>query len=1014
MIKATTLKAPLVLGTILACAAAATLAAAGPAFPLKPSANGRYLVDSSGQPFFYHADTAWVLPRNASLSVAEEYLDRRVKDGFTAIHFHTVSKEAGPVKNVNGDEPFTPLDDILKPNPAYWAHLDHILAAAEKRGLLVSLSALWIRWGGTDREGWRAELTEQNARAYGQFLGARYASRSNLLWIVGGDANPGEKRAAVSLLALGIKDKAPHHLITVHNSPEHSSAAFFGREAWLDLNAAYTYREVHPPVLAEWNRPGVPRPIFLIESGYEDEGNEGRGGAPFRVRRQAYGAILSGALAGHAYGHGQLWRFSDKWREALDDIGSKQMRFVKELFASRAWWKLEPDQFNELVFHGRGKPGDDDYVTAARATDGSFALAYLPKSRTIDMDLGRFPAPVTAAWFDPTDGRLHPVEPSPLENRGTRTFLPPEKNAAGDSDWILILEVASASAPAAAVPKFGVHEVVLSGDGSVANPFDTLATLTFTPPSGAKNARSVYAFFDGDNTWRARVYVSETGEWKWTSGCSTDQGLNGKSGTFTAEASKLPGRLLPHPKNPRHWMTEDGRWFLNIVDTAYFLLSAKDEMGQPIPDEDLAAYVRDAVDHGITSFMAYAVPGPASWQEEGSWTDTYFADAGLTRLRLENFQSSDRRLRWLLDHHPNVGLELILFPRGTKGLVDEQFWKGLAASQKERILRYMVARYAAYPQIFWLVANDSLYDTNHPNNNAYAREVGAYFKKHDPWQHPMSTGHARRVEFFFADEDWATYLHLENAYDLGAAQYAKYHRCGKPVLLGEDRYEQYDPKLDPTDMRYYQRRLYWAWLLSGGSANYGGRWWVLHPYGETGKRPTDFHNPDTGVTRSFKARLTGLDSVRFVRDYFRQRGIELSDFEPDHALVKDSDGAEGTRAPKLMRRGQQEFLIYHPNAAADGKEARVDGGNTPGVVVDLSAASGRFAVEWYRAEDGKSQEDDDILLPLPPPNLPPDDRDKTGEGERGGRGTLFLAGGNEIKLASPFPGHDVVLRLVRK
>lgn len=64
--------------------------------------------------------------------------------------------------------------------------------------------------------------------------------------------------------------------------------------------------------------------------------------------------------------------------------------------------------------------------------------------------------------------------------------------------------------------KFGVHEIVLTDDGSAANPFDTVATVTFVPPSGEKNAKVVHAFFDGGNTWRARVYVSETGTWTWT------------------------------------------------------------------------------------------------------------------------------------------------------------------------------------------------------------------------------------------------------------------------------------------------------------------------------------------------------------------------------------------------------------------------------------------------------------------------------------------------------------------
>ncbi|MGH2500842.1 MAG: DUF5060 domain-containing protein [Candidatus Limnocylindria bacterium] len=59
--------------------------------------------------------------------------------------------------------------------------------------------------------------------------------------------------------------------------------------------------------------------------------------------------------------------------------------------------------------------------------------------------------------------------------------------------------------------RFGVFEIALSGDGAVTNPFDTQVTVTFTPPSAGKRASTVHALYDGDNTWRARVYVSETG-----------------------------------------------------------------------------------------------------------------------------------------------------------------------------------------------------------------------------------------------------------------------------------------------------------------------------------------------------------------------------------------------------------------------------------------------------------------------------------------------------------------------
>ena len=530
--------------------------------------------------------------------------------------------------------------------------------------------------------------------------------------------------------------------------------------------------------------------------------------------------------------------------------------------------------------------------------------------------------------------------------------------------------------------KFGVYEISLTGNGSVANPFDTVATVTFTPPSGQANTKTVYTFYDGDNTWRAKVYVSETGTWRWSSASTTDKGLNGKTGVFQAIDSKLRGRLLPHPKNPRHWVTENGQWFLNINDTAYFLLSLKDQNGNSISHENFADYVRDAVDHGITSFRSWAAVGPKGCLEGiEAWKDTVFEDEDCTKLRLNHFRCSDQRLKWLLENYPDVYIQLIIFPLGTRWSVDELFWKNLTEIQKERVLRYIVARYSAYPQIFWLVVNDAHYGINYPNNNALARETGEYFCQHDPWQHPISTGHARFVDFHFADEKWATYIHLENAYELGAMQCEKYYPYAKPVFLGEDRYEQDHPDLDPTDMCYYQRRLYWSWLLSGGFTNYGGRWWVVHPYNETGKRPT--RSPWDREEKTFTSQLVGLDSVRHIRDYLNTRNIELSDFEPDHGLVTDSDGRTRIQSPKVMRRGIDEYLIYHPNASIDGKETGTDASRKARFCLNLQIAHGLFSVEWYRAEDGITYD--------------------------GG----IIEGGKEIEFASPWVGHDVVIHLVK-
>ena len=45
-----------------------------PVFPLKISENGRYFVDQTGKPFFYHADTGWQIYQRLTTEEAREYL----------------------------------------------------------------------------------------------------------------------------------------------------------------------------------------------------------------------------------------------------------------------------------------------------------------------------------------------------------------------------------------------------------------------------------------------------------------------------------------------------------------------------------------------------------------------------------------------------------------------------------------------------------------------------------------------------------------------------------------------------------------------------------------------------------------------------------------------------------------------------------------------------------------------------------------------------------------------------
>jgi hypothetical protein len=109
-----------------------------PVFPLHANENGRYLVDNNNKPFFYQAETPWLIFVNLNEKDMGELMDIRIRQGFTVIQ--TMALTNG--KNVNGDQPFE-NSDFTKPNLAYFEHMRKGIQLAEKKGLLVGVALAW-------------------------------------------------------------------------------------------------------------------------------------------------------------------------------------------------------------------------------------------------------------------------------------------------------------------------------------------------------------------------------------------------------------------------------------------------------------------------------------------------------------------------------------------------------------------------------------------------------------------------------------------------------------------------------------------------------------------------------------------------------------------------------------------------------------------------------------------------------------------------------------------------------
>ena len=417
-------------------------------FPSSVSADGRYLIDAAGKPFFYQADTAWMLPLRRTVAEADEYFALKKTQGFNAIQLQLTGFLG--MKNDEGRLPFGENHDFATPDEAFFAKIDAIFERAAARNLYLAVAPLW---SGCCGEGWAGKSEDgtpkpMNANgpdkccAFGRWLGERYGKFQNLMWILGGDNDPYNAYEEIIALAEGLRAAAPHQLRTYHAASTHSSTDVFPDADWLDISMTYTYfrgfnkawNKVQPDVYevnATERRKMPPKPFFLGESTYERE--HGDWGSPLQIRKQAWWSALSGAT-GHAYGSAN-WKMEDNWRELAELPGAQSLKHLADLFAECPWERLNPFHEWRNMDFAVDSYADNNAPIYADARflgkgQGKLLIAYLPSPRFVWAYFGGEDARMF--WYDPTSGEKTPVL--------GYSFNSPERNSAGDTDMVFIGE----------------------------------------------------------------------------------------------------------------------------------------------------------------------------------------------------------------------------------------------------------------------------------------------------------------------------------------------------------------------------------------------------------------------------------------------------------------------------------------------------------------------------------------------------------------------------------------------
>lgn len=457
----TTLLSALILAAVIPAANAQA------AYPLKLSDNHRYLVDQNGKPFFMVGDTPQGLMGRLTEQDADYYFADREAHGFNTLGWidvmcagndYPTNKDA---VTPDGIKPFSGYVaggtdfrhyDLSKPNEAYFTRLDHIVQLAAKHHLLVFIDPI-------ETIGWLPALRNNGmkaAYAYGQYLGNRYKGYANVAWLNGNDFDNWtipEDDDLVQAVSKGIRSASPNQIQSVELHVRTSSS--FDDPRWIpliELNGTYTYSPTYIQMLHSYNQKPA-APVVMIEAHYdwENVGTPPDFGTPYVIRKQDYWTTLSGGI-GQWYGNKYTWSFADGWKEKIDTPAVEQLGIWAKFFTSLPWQDLVPDQDHEVLTDGYGTFGnvdtrvsESDYATAAKTSDGSVVVVYIPTERPITINMASLNGPAKARWFDPTNGAWQDVSGDSLPNSGSKRFTPPGKNHAGDGDWVLLLESSAAS-----------------------------------------------------------------------------------------------------------------------------------------------------------------------------------------------------------------------------------------------------------------------------------------------------------------------------------------------------------------------------------------------------------------------------------------------------------------------------------------------------------------------------------------------------------------------------------------
>ncbi|MBN1791255.1 MAG: DUF5060 domain-containing protein [Bacteroidales bacterium] len=350
---------------------------------------------------------------------------------------------------------------------------------------------------------------------------------------------------------------------------------------------------------------------------------------------------------------------------------------------------------------------------------------------------------------------------------------------------LAFLAMITISSQAVTVEQYAVFELTMKGP-STGNPFqDVQLSAEF---SFRNRTLFCTGFYDGEGVYKLRFMPDAVGEWRYTTHSNFPE-LDGKAGRFTCWEASDGNHGTVKVRNTYDFGYADGTPFYPVGTTCYAWVHQPDELVQQTL-ASLAATKFNKIRMTVMpkNYDVYINNEPPFYPFEGS-KETGWDFSRPNPAFFRNFENKIIDLQKL-----GIEADVILFHPYDWGK-----WNldKMNTDQSVFYLRYLMARIAAYRNVWWSMANE--YDIMRKTDE----EWETYFlviQTYDPYAHLCSIHNG--MAWYNHSKPWISHLSIQTAYLQDIQDWRELYK--KPVIIDECVYEGNIPNdwgnLTPEEM----------------------------------------------------------------------------------------------------------------------------------------------------------------------------------------------------------------------